>query len=228
MLGKIIVMTKKFICYQYNTFLWIYLPVFFFSLFYIFQALFLTYYSSSNFKSFTDIQEVGSGMGENNSVWQEHPNFCFTIIQVSVSTLAFCIYCHWAVPSWVSEWAFAESGCIFAHWEPGLIPLNKICSKKTFLNKIKQAKKKNQVYWFISYCLKLYKAMNPAELPFILLRQCEMLKVAWVYYYLFFLHSEKQMCISVILHVCFWYATFFIVFGIIIKLHKISEWWNNI
>lgn len=118
-------------------------------------------------------------------------------------------------PSWVSDWAFAESGCTFAHWEPGLIPLNKICSKKTFLNKIKQAKKKKkQVYWFISYCLKLYKAMNPAELHFSLLRQCEMLKVAWVYYYLFFFTLRETnvyfchfACLFLICYIfyCVWY-----------------------
>lgn len=103
---------------------------------------FFSYYSGSNLKSFTDIQEIGSGRRENNFVCQEHPSFCFSILQASLSTLAFYIYCHWAVPSLVSDWAFPESGCIFSQWELGLIPLNKICSRKTFLHKIKQAEKK--------------------------------------------------------------------------------------
>ena len=63
---------------------------------------------------------------------QEHPSFCFSVIQVSLSILAFYAYRHWAIPSLVCDWAFPESGWIFVYWEPGLIPLNKLCSRRTF------------------------------------------------------------------------------------------------
>lgn len=117
----------------------------FFLLYFIsFIHLFFNFYSVSNLKTFTDLQETGSGMRENNSVCQEHPSFCFSIIQLSLTTLACYIYCHWTVRSLVSDWTFPESGYIFAHWECGLIPLNKIGSRKTFLNKFKQAKKEKK------------------------------------------------------------------------------------
>lgn len=160
MLGKILVTTKNLFDISITHFCEFTYLSFLSSLFYNFPAFFKTYYSSSNFKGFTDTQEVGSGVGENNSMCQEHPTFCFTIIQFSLSTLAFCIYCHWAVPSLVSDWAFAESGCIFAHWEPGLIPLNKTYSRKIFLNKIKQAKKKKKAASLLIYILLFEIAEN--------------------------------------------------------------------
>ena len=115
--------------------------------------LFSACYNDSHLKSITNIQEIGSCRRENNFMCQEHPSFCFTVIQVSLSILAFYAYCHWAVPTLVCDWAFPESGWIFAYWEPSLIPLNKIYSRRTFLNKIKWAKKKKKEASLLIYVL---------------------------------------------------------------------------
>ena len=183
--------------------------------------LFSSCYSDSHLKSITDIQEIGSGRRENNFMCQEQPSFCFSVTQVYLSVLAFYAYRHWAIPRLVCDWAFPESGWIFAYWEPGLIPLNKICGRRTFLSKIKWAKKKKQVYWFMSHYLKLYKAMNPAELHFILLCQCEILCIAWVYHYYFYYGRNKCAFLSFCM---FWYIVmFFVVFDNKIRPWKVFE-----
>lgn len=49
-----------------------YSPVFSFSILLLSYTYFFNCYSVSNFKSFTDLQEISSVMRENNSVFQEH------------------------------------------------------------------------------------------------------------------------------------------------------------
>lgn len=100
-------------------------------------------------------------------------------------------------PSWVSDWAFAESGCTFAHWEPGLIPLNKICSKKTFLNKIKQAKKKKKSK-FIDLYLTVWNCTKPwIQLSFILVCYVNVKCLRWLEFItiFFFFYTQRNKCI---------------------------------
>lgn len=160
-------------------------------------------------------------MEVNNSVCQEYPTFCFSIIQVSLFTLAFCVYCHWAVPSLVCDWAFTESGCIFRYWEPGLIPLNKICYRKTFRNKIKpklNSKKQQQQKSLLIYILNIWNFTKPwIYLYFVLFCYVHVKDLQWLEFItITFLLSEKQMYISVILHVCCWYSFYFLLWFFIV------------
>lgn len=133
---------------------------------------------------------------------QEHPSFCFSVIQVSLSILAFYAYRHWAIPSLVCDWAFPESGWIFVYWEPGLIPLNKLCSRRTFLGKMKWAKKKKKEASLLIY-VSLFEIVQSHESSW---ASFYFVMSMWNSLYslslsLLFLLREKQTCISVILHV---------------------------
>lgn len=152
---------------------------------------------------------------------QEQPSFCFSVIQVSLSVLAFYAYRHWAIPRLVCDWAFLESGWIFAYWEPGLIPLNKICGRRTFLSKIKWAKKKEASLLIYVSLFEIVQSHESSWASFYFVMSMWNTCIAWVYHYYFYYGRNKCAFLSFCM---FWYIVmFFVVFDKKIRPWKVFE-----